>query len=71
MPRKDPEAWGEPSEPALLHACTDDPVTSASHSEAIAAAIPNAELVLLPGVHMLNVERPFEFMNAVMHFLCR
>ncbi len=36
---------------------------------AIAAAIPGAELVLLPGVHMLNVERPAEFMGAVKRFL--
>jgi 3-oxoadipate enol-lactonase len=47
----------------------DDKVTLASHSEAIAAAIPGAKLLLLPGVHLLNVERPAEFMEAVLGFL--
>jgi 3-oxoadipate enol-lactonase len=55
--------------PTLVIGGIADTVTLASHSEAIAAAIPNAELVLLPGVHMLNVERPVEFMNTVMRFL--
>lgn len=55
--------------PTLVIGGEGDKVTLASHSEAIAAAIPGAELVLLPGVHMLNVERPVEFMGAVTRFL--
>ncbi|RRI05949.1 alpha/beta fold hydrolase [Mesorhizobium tamadayense] len=55
--------------PTLVIGGVDDKVTLASHSQAIAAAIPGAELVLLPGVHLLNVERPAEFMDAVMGFL--
>ena len=55
--------------PTLVIGGEDDKVTLASHSEAIAAAIPGAKLTLLAGVHMLNVERPVEFMGAVMEFL--
>ena len=55
--------------PTLVIGGKDDKVTLASHSEAIAAAIPGAELLLLPGVHLLNVERRAEFMEAVMGFL--
>lgn len=55
--------------PTLVIGGEDDKVTLASHSEAIAAAIPGAELLLLPGVHLLNVERPVEFMDAVVDFL--
>lgn len=57
------------SAPTLVIGGKDDKVTLASHSEAIAATIPGATLTLLPGVHMLNVERPAEFMNAVTRFL--
>ena len=57
--------------PTLVIGGVDDKVTLASHSEEIAASIPGAQLVLLPGVHMLNVERPAEFMEAVMRFLGR
>ncbi|ESY48265.1 MULTISPECIES: alpha/beta fold hydrolase [unclassified Mesorhizobium] len=55
--------------PTLVIGGEDDKVTLASHSEAIAASIPGATLTLLPGVHMLNVERPTEFMSAVTRFL--
>jgi len=55
--------------PTLVIGGSDDQVTLASHSEEIAAAIPAAQLVMLPGVHMLNVERPSDFMDAVTRFL--
>jgi 3-oxoadipate enol-lactonase len=55
--------------PTLVIGGEDDKVTLASHSEAIAAAVPGAELLLLPGVHMLNVERQGEFVRGVMGFL--
>ncbi|MDX8531375.1 alpha/beta fold hydrolase [Mesorhizobium sp. VK25A] len=57
--------------PTLVIGGEDDKVTLASHSEAIATAIPGSELLLLPGVHLLNVERPAEFMQAVAGFLRR
>ncbi|MGO4711625.1 alpha/beta fold hydrolase [Bradyrhizobium sp. 2TAF24] len=55
--------------PTLVIGGKDDKVTLASHSEAIAATIPGATLTLLPGVHLLNVERPAEFTSAVTRFL--
>ncbi len=55
--------------PTLVIGGTDDRVTLASHSEQIAQAIPGARLAILPGVHMLNVERPNEFMELVVGFL--
>ena len=55
--------------PTLVIGGEDDRVTRASHSEAIAAAIPNALLTLLPGVHMLNVEQEERFNSAVLGFL--
>ncbi|WID99438.1 alpha/beta fold hydrolase [Bosea vestrisii] len=55
--------------PTLVIGGKDDKVTLASHSEEIAATIPGAKLILLPGVHMLNVEQPAEFLSAVTGFL--
>ena len=55
--------------PTLVIGGLDDTVTLASHSEAIAQTIPSARLVLLPGVHMLNVERRAEFLAEAIGFL--
>jgi 3-oxoadipate enol-lactonase len=55
--------------PTLVIGGQDDTVTRASHSEAIAAAIPNATLALLPGVHILNVELAERFVSTVLSFL--
>ncbi|CAN7604485.1 alpha/beta fold hydrolase [Phenylobacterium sp. LjRoot219] len=55
--------------PTLVIGGRDDTVTLASHSEAIAATIPDAALRILPGVHMLNVERPAEFLRTLTEFL--
>ena len=55
--------------PTLVVAGRDDTVTLASHSEQIAAAIPGAKLIVLPAVHLTNVELPMEFMDAVLRFL--
>lgn len=55
--------------PTLVIAGRDDPVTAASHGELIAATIANARLVVLPTVHMPNIELPDDFMNAVLGFL--
>jgi 3-oxoadipate enol-lactonase len=46
-----------------------DTVTRASHSEQIAATIAHAKLVLLPGVHILNVEQADRFNSEVLSFL--
>jgi 3-oxoadipate enol-lactonase len=55
--------------PTLVIGGKDDTVTCARHSEEIAAAISGARLVLLPGVHILNVEQPERFIGAVLDFL--
>jgi 3-oxoadipate enol-lactonase len=57
------------SPPTLVIAGEFDTVTAASHSELIAAAVPGAKLVVLPAVHLSNVEYPAEFMQAVLDFL--
>lgn len=55
--------------PTLVIAGRDDTVTAASHGVLIAATVPNARLVELPAVHLSNIERPAEFMDAVLTFL--
>ncbi len=57
------------SSPTLVIAGRYDTVTALSHSELIAATIPGAKLVVLPAVHLSNVEYPAEFMEAVLDFL--
>ncbi|MGX5828247.1 alpha/beta fold hydrolase [Mesorhizobium sp. 43Arga] len=55
--------------PTLVIAGEHDTVTAAGHSEMIAAAVPGAKLVVLPAVHLSNVEYPAEFIEAVLDFL--
>lgn len=55
--------------PTLVIAGADDAVTLASHGEQIAEAIPAAHLIVMPGVHMLNVEREQDFVGAIVSFL--
>nr|BBH88127.1 3-oxoadipate enol-lactonase [Thermosporothrix sp. COM3] len=55
--------------PTLVIAGRNDTVTLPEHGEQIAEAIPNAQLVMLPAVHMANVEQTAEFMKAVLSFL--
>lgn len=55
--------------PTLVIGGDDDTVTLASHSAQIAKTVPGARLVLMPGVHMLNVERSALFTAAVSDFL--
>ncbi|TKB72221.1 MAG: 3-oxoadipate enol-lactonase, partial [Mesorhizobium sp.] len=57
------------STPTLVIAGRHDTVTAASHSELIASTVPGAKLVVLPAVHLSNVEYPDEFMQAVLGFL--
>jgi 3-oxoadipate enol-lactonase len=55
--------------PTLVIAGQYDTVTLPSHSEWIADAVKNAKLVMLPAVHMTNVEYETEFLRAVFEFL--
>ncbi|AEI63538.1 3-oxoadipate enol-lactonase [Corallococcus macrosporus] len=55
--------------PTLVITGRDDTVTAASHGAEIAATVPHAELLELPAVHLSNVERPDEFLEAVQKFL--
>lgn len=55
--------------PTLVIAGRDDTVTAASHGALIAETIPGARLVVLPAVHLPNVECPDGFMEAVLDFL--
>ncbi|WP_292638092.1 alpha/beta fold hydrolase, partial [Mesorhizobium sp.] len=55
--------------PTLVIAGQHDTVTAASHGELIAATVPGAELVVLPAVHLSNIEYPAEFIQAVVDFL--
>jgi 3-oxoadipate enol-lactonase len=55
--------------PTLVIAGQHDTVTTASHGRAIAATIPNAQLRVLPTVHMPNVELPGAYLEVVLEFL--
>jgi len=55
--------------PTLVIAGRHDTVTSLAHGEAIAGTVPGARLVVLPTVHLSNVERGAEFLDAVSTFL--
>jgi len=55
--------------PTLVIAGEYDTVTSLRHGEELAAAVPGARLTVLPTVHLANVERPAEFLDAVLGFL--
>ncbi|MFQ3457097.1 alpha/beta fold hydrolase [Bradyrhizobium sp. UFLA01-814] len=55
--------------PTLVIGGESDTVTRASHSADIAATITDAKLVLLPGVHILNIEQADRFNREVVSFL--
>ncbi|KMN77943.1 3-oxoadipate enol-lactonase [Chromobacterium sp. LK11] len=55
--------------PTLLIAGRQDPVTTAAQAEAMAAAMPDARLALLPASHLSNLEAPFAFEQALLAFL--
>ncbi|GKQ49165.1 alpha/beta fold hydrolase [Bradyrhizobium sp. Ce-3] len=55
--------------PTLVIGGESDTVTRASHSQAIAATVANAKLVVLRGVHILNVEQADRFNSEVLSFL--
>jgi 3-oxoadipate enol-lactonase len=55
--------------PTLVIAGEHDTVTSAAHGQELAGIVPGAQFTLLPTVHMANVERQDEFLDAVLAFL--
>ena len=55
--------------PTLVIAGQYDTVTLLSHSELIAATVPGSRLVVLPAVHLSNIEYPAAFLGAVLEFL--
>lgn len=55
--------------PTLVIAGRHDTVTSLEHGEELARGIPGARLQVLDAVHLSNIERPGEFMDAVLGFL--
>jgi 3-oxoadipate enol-lactonase len=55
--------------PTLVIGGKYDTVTLPGHSEHIAATIPGAKLLLLPAVHLSNIEYPVEFLKAILDFL--
>jgi pimeloyl-ACP methyl ester carboxylesterase len=60
------------SVPTLVVAGADDVVTPVSEMRAMAAAIPQAEFVVIPGVgHLSAVEAPVEFNTLLARFLAQ
>lgn len=58
--------------PALVICGTEDVLTPPAESEAMVAALPDAQLVMLPGVgHLSNLEAPVVFNQALSDFLGR
>lgn len=57
--------------PTLVITGEHDEVCLPTHGEQIADAIPAAELVSLPVVHLSNVEQPHEFVRLLQAFLTR
>lgn len=55
--------------PTLVIAGQYDTVTHPTHSELIAATVPGSRLVILPAVHLSNIECPEAFLSAVLKFL--
>ncbi|MCK0473905.1 alpha/beta fold hydrolase [Halalkalibacter sp. APA_J-10(15)] len=55
--------------PTLVIAGQYDTVTLPSHGELIAETVQNAKFVMLPAVHLSNVEYQAEFLSTVLEFL--
>jgi 3-oxoadipate enol-lactonase len=55
--------------PTLVIVGSNDTVTLPSHGEHIAATVPGARLVMLPAVHLPNVEHPDAYMRTLLDFL--
>ncbi|RIX49359.1 alpha/beta fold hydrolase [Paenibacillus nanensis] len=57
------------SSPTLVISGQYDTVTLPEHGELIAKTVPNAKQLILPAVHLSNVEYQAEFLSAVLEFL--
>jgi 3-oxoadipate enol-lactonase len=55
--------------PTLVIAGEHDTVTAASYGVQMAKTIPGAALLVLPAVHLSNIEFPREFVDAVVKFV--
>jgi 3-oxoadipate enol-lactonase len=55
--------------PTLVIAGQHDTVTLPSHGELIAATVPGSKLVMLPAVHLSNIQYPADFLSVVLDFL--
>ncbi|ALN56009.1 3-oxoadipate enol-lactonase [Lysobacter enzymogenes] len=55
--------------PTLVIAGRSDPVTLAEHGRVLAETVPGARFLLLPAVHMANIECADAFERAVIEFL--
>ncbi|MFQ5875906.1 MAG: alpha/beta fold hydrolase, partial [Dehalococcoidia bacterium] len=55
--------------PALVIQADGDDIFPPSHGEAIAGAIPNAQLVVLKGGHTVNIDNPEAFNQALLSWL--
>ncbi|WP_028204620.1 alpha/beta fold hydrolase [Paraburkholderia nodosa] len=55
--------------PTLVIAGEHDTVTAASYSVQMAKAIAGARLLMLPAVHLSNIEFPERFNDEVVRFL--
>jgi 3-oxoadipate enol-lactonase/4-carboxymuconolactone decarboxylase len=60
---------GRIHQPTLVIAGAEDPATPPALSEALAAGIPHAALLVLDAAHISNVEQPGQFISAVLDFL--
>jgi len=58
--------------PVTIAQSEDDEFIKREHAEYLARSIPDAELVVLPGVtHFAPLQRPDQFNNAMLAFLRR
>ena len=55
--------------PTLVISGAADPATPPEHAAALVKAIPEAQLKVLDGAHLSNVEQPDLFAGAVLSFL--
>jgi pimeloyl-ACP methyl ester carboxylesterase len=71
--REDAGSWlGTIECPTLVVCGAEDALAPPAVSEAMAAAIPQAELVIVPGAgHLSNLEAPMAFTEALTRFLSR
>jgi 3-oxoadipate enol-lactonase len=71
--REDANGWlSQITCPALVMCGLEDVLTPPTESQALAAALPHAELVLLPRAgHLSNLETPMVFTEALTQFLSR